>query len=313
LSDERLVLAFDLGGTRLKAGIVDVTTGTVLARRTVDTPVGADAALALLARVGRELLQARAPVEAVGLCVPGLVDQGRIFALPGKLAGIVGVHLSARLQIEFGREAIVINDALAFGLGEVAFGAARAAHRVVVMTIGTGVGVAVFEAGRPLGDGPLGAGTLGGQIPVFEDETGPTDTNGKRGTIEARCAAVRIVEVARGRGVDVDDVAGVYARAALGDAAADAAIAAYCRDLGRSIVALAHAHAPSLFVLGGGPMQPTSPVFTGLAEAVRAALWPGYEVDIVAAACGDDAALLGVATHAVEELARRAGKRPTSN
>jgi len=291
------VLAFDLGGTRLKAGIVDARAGVVAERRVVETPKQAAAALDRVVEVGRDLMQGSS-VDAVGLCVPGLVDAGRIFALPGKLEGIIGLDLGVRLATSFSAPAEVVNDALAFGLGEAVFGAARGHRRAVVITIGTGIGVGVYEDGRPLGSGPLGGGLLGGQIPVFEDPGGATDTNGRTGTIEARCAASRIVAAARSHGAAADDVPAVFALARAGDAAARAGIEEYRKDLTRALVALAHAHAPSVLVLGGGPMRPDNPVLDGLEAAVRVGLWPGYSVDVVAAACGDDAALLGVATMA---------------
>lgn len=288
-----LVLAFDLGGTRLKAGLVDPAAARVLRRRVEPSPPGAAEALALVARVGRELA-AGDDVDAVGLCVPGLVDgSGRVVALPGKLDGIVGLDLVGCLQAAFAVPAAVVNDAIAFGLGETRVGAGAGAARVVVVTIGTGVGVGVFEHGVPLGRGPLGGGLLGGQIPVFEDPHGPVDTNGRTGTIEARCAAARIAEAAQRSGFACSDAAAVFAAAA--DPRAAAAIAVYRRDLARALVALAHAHAPDCIVLGGGPMVAGNPVVDGLEAMVNADLWPGYRVAVRLAACGDDAGLLGVA------------------
>lgn len=296
----RRILAFDLGGTRIKMGIVDVVSAVVEHRRIEPTPPGADAALRALVRMGRESADADR-IDGVGLCVPGLVDEsGRIVALPGKLDGIVGVDLLSRLNSEFGLPAVVVNDAIACGLGEVRFGAGRGYDRVVVVTIGTGVGVAVFERGVQLGRGTLGGGLLGGQIPVFEDRDGPVDSNGRHGTIEARCAAVQILAAARACGSEASEVREVYAGAAAGNVADQAGIAAYRSDLARALVALAHAHAPACLVLGGGPMSPGNPCAGGLEDLVNAELWPGYHVAVRIAEQGDDAALLGVADRAAE-------------
>lgn len=294
------ILAFDVGGTRLKAGLVDVRSGTVCRRRVLATPSHGAAALAQIETVGREwfIPGERTPV---GLCVPGLVDGGRIIALPGKLAGIVGVDLEARLRAAFGGPIVVLNDAIAFGLGEAHFGAGRPFRRSVVMTIGTGVGVSVLEHGLPLGEGPHGGGQLGGQIPIFDESSGPTDTNGRRGTIEARCAAARIVDAARRHGCRGDDIAALYRAHAARDPGAIAAIAEFQRDLARALIALAHAHAPDAIILGGGPMKEDNPIVEGLEAIVRSGLWPGYSVTVKTAARGDDAALLGVAS----EVARR--------
>ncbi len=298
------VAAFDLGGTRLKAGIVDADSGHVDDVRVVDTPADAQGALAALAAVGREWVAAR-QVRATALAVPGLVaPPGTIVALPGKLDGIVGMDLAGYLQRSFGVPALVVNDAIAYGVGEARFGAARAHERSLVMTIGTGVGVAVVENGGPLGSGPLGGGLLGGQLPVFESAEGPRDTRGRRGTIEARCAAHAIVAAARARGSDAADVPAIYEAIRRGDGRARTGVDDYRRDLTRALVVLAHAHAPSVIVLGGGPMTPDNPVIDGLDEAVAAELWPGYTVAIARAERGDEAALLGGAS-----LARRMADR----
>lgn len=289
-------LAFDIGGTRIKAGLVELDEVRVVDRRTMLTPARADDALSVIGEVGRTLLASAGSVAGLGLCVPGLVGaDGRVVALPGKLEGIVGLDLVGRLSEMFDARPVVLNDAIAFGLGEARFGAGRGKHRVVVVTIGTGVGVCVVEGGRPVGDGMLGGGLLGGQIPVFEDPDGPVDTNGRRGTIEARCAARCLVAAAQRHGSDASDVPSVFAGAACGRPAECAGVAEYRLDLCRSLVALAHAHAPDRIVLGGGPMVAGNPVVEGLEDALNAELWPGYRVELRVAEFGDDAALLGVA------------------
>lgn len=294
------LLGFDLGGTRLKAAVVDVPAGKIADLVVVESAEDADHALALVDQTGSRLLGARR-CDAVGLAVPGLVEpSGRIVALPGKLAGIVGRNLAGHLRTRFGAPALVVNDAVAYGVGEARDGAGRGHERVVVVTIGTGVGVSVLEGGKPITAGTLGGGILGGQIPIasgpgVDPPDGPVDTNGKHGTIEALCRARRIRERARAAGGDYDSVREVYAAAAVGEQPALRAIGAYRADLARALVALAHAHAPSMVVVGGGPMAADSPVFDGLAAAVNDALWPGYRVEIAPAVLGDRAALLGLA------------------
>ena len=132
---------------------------------------------------------------------------------------------------------------------------------------------------------------------------GPRDTNGRRGTIEARCAAARIVDRARRQGGTFDSVPEVYAAHARQDRAAREGIQAYQRDLARALVALGHAHTPSVIVLGGGPMPPDNPVLAGLQELVDEQLWPGYEVTVTRATLGKEAALVGLAHWATRDRA----------
>lgn len=279
-------LAFDLGGTRLKAGLVadDGRVGNVM---TEPTPAAREVA-ALLDEVGTKLLDG-GTADGVGLCVPGLVSEGRVRALPGKLDGIVGVDLQGMLEQRFAARAVVVNDAIAYAIGEAAVGAGRGTARAVVVTLGTGVGVGVIEDGRPLGSGELGGGLLGGAIPIGE---GGEDTSGRGGTIEALCRATRLLELADGAYEAVPDL---YRAHHDGEQAAVTAVARFRVDLARALVALAHAHAPEVIVVGGGPATPGAPIFEGLHALVAASLFEGFEVAILPAALGDAAALAGLA------------------
>lgn len=154
------VLAMDLGGTRLKAGIV--AGARVLRYRAA--PVSPTDPLDGLLVMGHRLV-ANTSIARVGLCVPGVLDGSRIAHLPGKLHGAVGVDLDRLLRKEFGCPVIVLNDAIANALGEARHGAGRGFLRVVVVTLGTGVGVGLVEDGHLLGRGRFGGGILGGQIP----------------------------------------------------------------------------------------------------------------------------------------------------
>ncbi len=278
------VLAFDLGGTRLKAGLVE--DGAVVAHEERPSPAG-DAALEELTAVGRALLGDGTP-DGVGLAVPGLVEDGAIVSLPGKLQGLAGLDLAKGLRAAFDVEPVVVNDALAYGIGEARAGAGAGHERVVVVTLGTGVGVAVLQGGEPVTGGVTGGGILGGMIPIGPDE-GPIDTAGSRGTIEALCRAPRLAELA-GRAT----VEEVYAAHAAGDERARDALTTVRADLTRALVALAHAHAPGCIVVGGGPITGDDPLLPGIAGDVRARLFPGTTVEVRAALLGDAAALVGL-------------------
>jgi glucokinase len=292
----RRLLAFDVGGTRLKAGVVATNNGAVRMSR-VETIAGlnADGVLASVARIGRELL-AEENCEGVGLCVPGMVDRHRtVISLPGKLHGIVGYDLAGWLDSEFGVAPVVVNDAVAYGVGEASFGAGRGYRRVVVLTIGTGVGVALIQDGRPLTTGAVGGGTFGGHIPISERTEGYTDSNGRPDTIEALCCARRIVDYANEFGEGTDSVEDVYDAHSHDRPGARRGIERYRSHLTRALVALAHAHAPQAIVLGGGAMTPGNPITDGLRAAVSERLFGSYELDIEIARLGDLAGLCGLA------------------
>lgn len=284
------ILAFDVGATRLKAAVVaDGRVGPVEARAT--RGLDGTAVIALLTVTAAELVHGG--VDGVGVAVPGIVDDGRVIALPGKFDGLVGTDLATTVADAVGAPAVVVNDAVAAAVGEAVAGAGVGHRRMVMMTIGTGVGTAVVENARPLGDGPWGGGLLGGQIPIADPAFGPVDTSGHRGTIEALCAADRLLDPELGLAT-VPELLAAWERREVG---AVAVVAAYRRSLEQALVALAQAHAPSTLVVGGGPVSTAAGwLLDGMTEAVCQRLWPGHELAVVPAALGDAAAIVGAAS-----------------
>lgn len=253
-------LLADLGGTRLKSGLAP--------QEVVAVTHDGDWRAALSAALERT------GADELALAVPGLVEEGRVVSLPGKLTGLAGADLSALLGVPV---PLVVNDAIAYGVGEAVGGAGRGASRVVVVTLGTGVGVAVVEDGAPLGRGRFGGGLLGGQLPLGGG--GPVDTAGRAGTFEAHCRADALVASVPGA-VDVESA---YA---LGD------LTLYRGLLVRGLTALCLAHAPDVVVVGGGAARPA--LLEGVQEQVVAGLWPGQSVQVRMAELGDAAALAGL-------------------
>lgn len=283
------LLVMDLGGTRLKAGVAD--SGRLTRTSVVDVREsgGREHLLGLLASTGRGLLEA-GTADGSAVCVPGLVDGGKLVSLPGKLGGLEGTDLGSFLETTFGAPRVAVsNDAVAYAMGEAVSGAGRGCRRAVVVTIGTGVGVTVVEDGRPATGGMFGAGILGGFIPVTANTDGPVDSTGHSDTIEALCAAERIA------GEAYDTVPDTYAAYERGEAAAQTNIDRYRERLARALVALAHAHAPERLILGGGPMREGNPITPGLEALVNERLYGTYRVEVRLAELSDDASLIGLA------------------
>jgi glucokinase len=293
--DGAALLAFDLGGTRLIAGLVAEKRNGI-SGATVEDIAGRDAdyVVATVGRVGRDLVAGRR-YRGVGLCAPGLISTaGSVLSLPGKLEGLEGFDLARWLTEEFGVPAVVVNDAIAHGVGEACAGAGKNYARVVVITIGTGVGASVVQDGEPLTGGPLGGGTMGGHIPISEKVDGFLDSNGRPDTIEAHCCARRIVDYANECGEAANSVPDVYEAYKRGSDGAAMGIEVYKQHLVRAVVALAHAHAPDVVVLGGGAMTPGNPIVDGIEPAVNDRLFGTYRIDVSVAELGEQAALWGL-------------------
>ncbi len=145
----RTVLGVDVGGSFIKGGIVDVESGELAADLvSVPTPQPATAQ-AVMPAIGQ--LAARLPPTSgrVGLCFPSVVKQGRIrtaATIDRSWLGVDGAALAARA---LDRPVAFLNDADAAGLAEMRWGAGRGLDGPVVMvTLGTGIGSALFIGGR---------------------------------------------------------------------------------------------------------------------------------------------------------------------
>ena len=291
------MLAVDLGGTRIKAAVVDgARSSHSMVQAVGDDPVGE------LLGVVRSLGET-ATCAAVGLAVPGLADEaGRVRSLPGKLAGLPGVDLPALVRDGVGLPAVVVNDAVAHAVGEAVHGAGAGIDRVLVVTIGTGVGVAVVDRRDPPGAWLRATASLGGFIPISERTAGAADSMGRHDTIEALCAAARIVDCARRAGATADSVEDVLAAVGRGDDPASRGLDEYRSLLTRALLALTHAHRPTAVVVGGGPLAGGPLLLEGVQQRLEKLLYPGCAVSVRAAALGDTAALVGLGVLAADVL-----------
>lgn len=160
----QLAIGIDIGGTGTKAGLVDVRTGTMLGNRVrEDTPQPAtpEAVIATVASVVSTLgeqstadgfLPGTDHVRRlrVGCAFPGVIKQG-IVQFTGNLdASFDGFPIVDALSDALGTTAHMANDADAAGLAEMSYGAGRAHRKDTVMmtTLGTGIGTALFAGGR---------------------------------------------------------------------------------------------------------------------------------------------------------------------
>jgi polyphosphate glucokinase len=150
------ILAFDVGGSFVKAGLVDPAAGSVageVLRR--PTPEGASPAdvVALLASIALELPS----TGPVGLAFPAVAKRGVAWTAANIDRRWIGTNAQALLEARLGRRVAFLNDADAAGVAEMTLGAGRGRDgTVMVLTLGTGIGTAIFVDGRLLPNTELG-------------------------------------------------------------------------------------------------------------------------------------------------------------
>jgi len=149
-------IGIDVGGSGVKAALVDTRTGEFIGERVrVDTPQPAtpDAVVAAT----RDLI-AHLPADApIGVGFPAPVVDGVTTTASHVDPAWVGASARDLFTRGLGRPVVLLNDADAAGVGEARFGAARGAPGVVVvLTLGTGIGSAVLHDGVLLPNTELG-------------------------------------------------------------------------------------------------------------------------------------------------------------
>ena len=311
---DQAVLAFDLGGTRIKAGIV--VDHEVVLLRIVPTgdEQGFDHVLEQILSVGEGLLRER-PATTIGLSLPAIVDveRGTVVDVRKNLAGLIGFPIVEVLQRRFNLPVAVENDARLYGLGEMVAGAARDVASMVCLTIGTGIGCCVVQDGHILRGSHGTGGILGGHMTI--ETYGPACSCGNIGCVEALCSAPALVAAMaaqlatlphhplRGEQALTPEV--ILAAAGRGDGPAHAALAGYVRHLSAAVVSYIHLHDPDAVLLGGGVMQGAEQILPPVQQFVREHTWtsPPRQIPVRAAALGDGAALVGAAA-----LARGLGR-----
>jgi polyphosphate glucokinase len=152
----RVALGIDVGGTGIKGALVDLTTGTLASERfRLDTPRPAlpgDVAEVIVAVADH--FDFTGPT---GVAFPGVVLDGVVHTAANLHPEWIGIDLADLVGSRLRGPSVFLNDADAAGLAEAHFGAAKGTDGVVVVvTLGTGIGVAMINDGRLVANSELG-------------------------------------------------------------------------------------------------------------------------------------------------------------
>ena len=152
----------DIGGSGIKAAVVDVAAGALhTERRRYDTPQPATPHA--IAAVIDRLTSEQQWTGRVGAAFPAVIKNGIARSAANVAKTWIGTDVDALFTTVSGCHVTVINDADAAGLAEVRFGAGRDVAGVVLMlTLGTGIGSALFLDGRLVPNTELGHVELDG-------------------------------------------------------------------------------------------------------------------------------------------------------
>lgn len=312
-----VTIGVDIGGTKI-AGAVVSATGEILACARRDTPAQDPDQIAHdVAALVTDLQRGRDDVRAVGVACAGFIDRTGSTVLFAPNLAWRDEPLKMCLEALLDLPVIIENDANAAAWGEFRFGAATEADDMVLVTVGTGIGGGVVVDSRLLRGAYGVAGELG-HMRVVPD--GIRCGCGNRGCWEVYASGNALVREARElvgsgalNGLALSDACGgdlsqlmghhVTSVAQAGDPAAVELLADLGHWLGEGAASVAAVLDPELIVVGGGVIA-AGELLLGPARAAygRQLSGRGHRpiAEIVPAALGNDAGMIGVAALAAE-------------
>jgi glucokinase len=310
------VIAVDLGGTKLLAGVL--SDDGVVVKRTV-RPTVVESQEALLAELDAAIGELREEdVGAIGVGLPSTIDQRVGRAVSSVNIPLAGIDFREHLTTRFGLPAAIENDANAAALAEHRFGAGRGSQHMVMLTLGTGVGGGLILNGE-LYRGAVGAAGELGHITLDLDGPPCQGTCPGFGHLEALASGTATDHLAEKIAADRPD--GDLGRAATAGRTVDAHLAVDlaaegpgdARELlekvgfvlGTGIASLVNVFNPELVVIGGGFARAGDLLIEPARKVVaERALLPARElVRIVPALLGAEAGLIGAGLVGFEALA----------
>ena len=297
-----LNLGFDIGGTTIKAGLVDGEY-RILKKLSVKTPFGdADKLCGLIVDMAEELA-AGEPIDTVGVTVPGSVSsEGGI--IDAWNIGLRNIPLKKIIEASVRANRVIVkNDADSAGAAELAMCALKGVETGMLLTLGTGVGGCLVLGGK-LFNGGLGRGTEMGHAMLARG--GRKCGCGHYGCIETLCSATALKRLAEkaaeeGRGMIAEKAAsGAKVDAKLlidcaqaGDETAIGLFDEYTDALADAIASFVNVLDPQVIAIGGGVSGAGDFLIEPLRKKVPGKCFFGSCGEIVKAAAGNDAGVIG--------------------
>jgi glucokinase len=305
-----VVLGIDIGGTQIKAGMVDEL-GAILASRTVETPPDLEGFVPSLHDAIRWLLEATTLPAGVGVGCKGIInpDSTLVEVLPGSLHYLQGLRLSDLVGLPIDVPVFADNDARVALAGEMVWGAAKGYDNVIMLTLGAGVGGAVIANGQLLRGHAGMAGHLG-HMTVNPD--GLPCSCGNRGCLETVFSA-RAMEgeawsaVHRGcpstltrlfrEQPQLATCRTIFQAASEGDDLSQSIVAKAIHNLAAAIAGLLHIFDPQVVILGGQVVDAGAELLNPLREEVwaRSRNLLGREVPLLEQQVSDKSGIVGAA------------------
>mgnify|MGYP002520594720 CR=1 FL=1 len=305
----------DLGGTNIKAGIVDEEQ-KILAEASVPTkterpyPEIIKDMAELVKKLLRQLQMEEKELSGIGIGSPGTIDAAHGVVCYSNNFGWENIPLVEEFQQYFSCPVRISNDANCAALGEVKAGAAKKMKNAILLTLGTGVGGGVIIDGKVFEGAHAGGAELGHTSLIFGGER---CTCGRRGCVEAYVSATALIRDARRAAAahpeskmnelcsnDLTQMNGKIPFDAMedGDAVAQEVTGRYITYLGETIANFVNIFRPDMILLSGGICNQGENLTKPLEQYIQDKCFGGDKAFIPEIACavlGNRAGMIGAA------------------
>lgn len=310
------VFGVDIGGTGVKAGIVDES-GRIVIKSSIPTDRGHDYKVIVkdiaeqLKKLASDSGVSMDEIKAIGVGCPGAINSKKGTVDYSNNLHWESVPFLAELKKHIDLPSAISNDANVAALGETKFGAGKEYSDTVFITLGTGVGGGVVIGGK-LFEGNESKGTELGHTVIVRG--GELCTCGRRGCLEAYASAtalIRDTKVAMKKDKrskmwdfvngDIEKVDGrtAFECSKMGDYSAKKVVDDYIESLGEGLCNFANVFRPEAIILGGGVCAQGEYLTAPLRQFLTNYCYGGEhspEVKLLIATLGNDAGLIGAAS-----------------
>ncbi len=295
-------LAFDLGGTQLRASVVSAN-GEILSRAatTTDAVNGAEAVLKQFRSLAQELNydSIKNQITAIGVSSPGPVDRdtGTILRIP-TIKGLDNLPLRERLSSIFEKPVVLENDGIAAAFGEWKHGAGQGLANLIYITVSTGIGGGVISDGRVVHGRQGFAGHVGH---MMIDPKGPRCNCGGTGCLETFAAGPAFAARAKLKGFASG--AEVFADARNNNETAKILVQQEADYLAYGFASLIYLFSPQRIIVGGGMSAGLDLMLPRLTTQIKSLVMPEFgDVEITPAMLGGNSGLIGAAALASQRV-----------
>ncbi len=288
------VIGVDLGGSGIKAGLVDEEGGIKFKKAVpTDAARGADSILEGIKSAAGSLIDSAEKeglkVSGIGVGTPGAVDPetGCVSGGAENLPGWKGAPLAPALAESFGLPVFASNDVTLNALGEAKFGAGRGRSEVFCFAVGTGIGGGAVIGGKVYRGAGDAAAEAGHMTVKFD---GRKCNCGSRGCLESYASAKAVARegraacrnnpgslILKGAGGRLDDISAkdVFSAAKKNDPAAAEIVKKTGFYLGVGIANVINLFNPEIVIIGGGVSRAGKVLVESAKDAVKS-----YSLDI---------------------------------